>query len=104
MHSDSLENLTNDAMVIEEAEAITGLSMAQEVGTKFADKLSAALYYLSLDGFSDDIANCDSGDYVERIGRYILLCDSQGFVNTRTYADVYQAHTAFTFLLRDMGF
>jgi hypothetical protein len=101
----SLENLTTDEMVIAEAESISSLATDELVtGHKFADKLSAALYLLSTSGFDDDfIGNEFAGGWVCRIGRYVLLEDSQGFVNTRTFDSVMHANWHMDDIRRDMN-
>jgi hypothetical protein len=104
-YSDSLENLTTDDMVIAEANSFGDLDVAEMVsGHKFADTISAALYMLCGNGFEDDfIGNEFAGGWVTRIGRYVLLEDSQGFVNTRTYDSPMLASWAMDDIRRDMN-
>lgn len=105
-YSNSLDNLVTDDDVIREAEAISEMPIGElrYRGDKFADELSAALYTLSMNGFDDDIIQDNhAGGFVTRIGRYVLLCDGTGFVNTRTYDKVHQAVWAMDDIRRDMN-
>jgi hypothetical protein len=73
--------------------------------TKFSDKLSMALWTISGHGFDDDSipSPSDDGSYVLRINRFVVLCDTQGFVNTRPYDKVQHARWAMDDIRRDMN-
>jgi hypothetical protein len=100
--------MTNQPMteqdIIREAEAISELTLAEMYSsTKFADELSAALWTLTLDSYQDDeYANEADGSWFARIDRWILLCDSGGYVNHRSYKDDWYAKHAFSELIRDI--
>lgn len=90
--------------IIREAEALSGLTLDEMYSpTKFADPFSAALWTLTLESYEDDKYSVENdGSWFARIDRWILLCDSQGFVNKRSYNSDYWASGAFAELVRDV--
>jgi len=95
--------LTTEEEVIREAEALSEQTIDQLKRGNMEDNLTAALWELSMHSLDDDrIGN--EGDFVARIGQFILLCDGEGFCNSRTYDTLDQAQAAFTYLVRDLGF
>jgi len=94
-----------ETVVFNLAEELNGGSFDDMVtGHKFADKLSAALWIITGHGIDDDsISDEDHGTYVVRYDRFILLSDSQGFVNCRVNDNVQHARWAMDDIRRDMN-
>lgn len=53
--------------------------------------MTAILYSLSLSGFADDSESDDGGFWADRIGRYVIEGDPQGFVTSVRFASESEA-------------
>jgi hypothetical protein len=80
-------------------------TMWDQTISKYADKLSLALWVIAGHGLDDDSIYSEGGDgsSVFRINRFVVLQDSQGFVNTRPYDKVQHAQWAMDDIRRDMN-
>jgi len=93
--------------IIKHATDLNGAPLDDMVsGHKFDDQLSAALYILCGNGFADDeITNSETNDtgWLARVDRFVVLEDTQGFVNTRTFDTAQHAIWHMSDVRRDLN-